>query len=233
MLSKIKKLFGFSNDEVSSHELLTAKNLFDDSDILEIDKGSETNLNFCGMNSTEKTVDVNVNSKQFKELFVEQPNFDKNKNSILIIDDNPGIISFMKDDIENLDKYGVNIDDYNIITFTTKMAAYQFEVTQRYYGGLNIQYAIIDLTLGGTLFSNKGNVKYTGIDVLQQIMVYNPEVKYLFYTGNSLNKAVNTTEYMLNQFKKLTGNNIYKYILFKTSLDSNDRKEFIANWLKE
>jgi len=211
-----------------SEDPITAEALFVDSENEKTNVDSnDKNMHHFGQNNTEKFERDDIeNSKWFHKWFKELPDFNPNKDSILIVDDNPGIISFILDDLEELEGF----DNYNIITFDTNYAAYQFEATQQGYGGLNIKYAILDLTLGGTIPTEDGPVKYTGVDIFQQITIFNPEVKVLFYTGNSLNDYVATSKKIINQFMELTGNDIKDFVLFKTSLDLNGRREFLKDW---
>jgi len=161
------------------------------------------------------------------------PNFDSKKESILIIDDNPGMVSFLRDDIEEIfEAHDMNIDDYNILEFSSKFAAYQFLAThQYYYDGLNITKAIIDITYGGCVQSEDGNIRLTGVDVFKAIYNKNPEVKFLFYTGNLLNKYIKSNRDLMEQFKHIYNDKIDDYVLYKTSLDMDDRRDYIASHL--
>jgi CheY-like chemotaxis protein len=214
-----------------SDELPTASNLFnDEKESKEIKPSITSSCTTCslGKNGIEKiTPDINCN------WVVTLNDYDETKQSILVVDDNPGIISFMIDDIESLNGSKLNIDDYNIITFDTVNAAYYFEATQHRYKGLNIKYAILDLTLGGSIISSDGPVKYTGVDIYQQILIYNPEVKVLFYTGNNLNEYIKSNKKLIEQFSNLTnGKKIKDYILFKTALDLDGRRKFLGDWFR-
>jgi len=198
------------------------------------------NSSVCVNNADYKTCFFGLNNN--KKIYVE-PNcewvlelkdFNKSKPSILVVDDNPGIISFLLDDLYSLDGVKINLDEYNIITFDTINAAFYFEATQHSYRGLNIEYAIIDLTLGGSISTPKGPVKYTGVDIYQQILIYNPEVKPLFYTGNNLNEYIKSNEKIIEQFFNITdGKSIRDYVLFKTSLDLKDRREYLGKWFNK
>ena len=223
------KLLGMFHQE----EEKTAETLFyeEENDKIFLSKNDGDSYLF-GQNNDKKLKREDIeNCPWFKKWFKELPNFDPSKESILIVDDNPGIISFMEDDLEDIDNMETfDLDKYNIITFDTNFAAYQFEATQHGYAGLNIKFAILDLTLGGTLPTESGPVKYTGVDIYQQLTIYNPEAKFLFYTGNSLNEYVATSKKIIDQFKKLTGKDINDYVLFKTSLDLNNRRLFLEDW---
>jgi len=229
MFNKLLKIFTESDE---TQEEMTASSLFNEDNIDEEDQLCKTCI--LGRNNTKK---LNLKNSKCPKLhkWIREINFNKDKESILILDDNPGIISFMLDDIDFIDTDTSNDfkkDNFNIITFDTNYAAYYFEATQHYYGGLNIKYAILDLTLGGTMQTDNGPVKYTGVDVYQQILIYDPDVEVIFYTGNSLNEYVRTSANIIKQYGELTnGQDIMDKVLFKTTLDLDERRNYLATWL--
>ena len=159
---------------------------------------------------------------------------DFTKPGILIIDDNPGIVSFLEDDLDVLDENEkIKISDYNVFSFTTKTAAYKFIATVRRYGNLNIKYAIIDITLGGTINTVDKIVKLTGIDILEMLLEMNPETRYIFYTGNQMNKYIKTIANIMQQYKEITNKDISDSVLFKTELSMEDRQEYILKKVLE
>ena len=152
--------------------------------------------------------------------------FDKSKPSILLIDDNPGMVSFLRDDIETiLEKINVNIEDYNILEFSSKFAVYQFIATHQYFDGFNVQYAVIDITYGGTVLTGNGNLRLTGVDVFKEIYEENRDVKFVFYTGNVLNKYIKSNIELMQQFKKIYADDINNYVMFKTTMSMDERQE--------
>lgn len=154
--------------------------------------------------------------------------YDLSKPGILLIDDNPGIISFLEDDLEELDNdEKINLSDWNIFSFTSKQAAYILIGTLRRYGDLNIKVAIIDITLGGIINTGKKILKLTGIDVFEPLYELNPNLRYLFYTGNQMNHHINTINNIMKQYTNFTGKKITDNILFKTQLSMKDRQTFI------
>lgn len=160
------------------------------------------------------------------------PDFDSTKPSILLIDDNPGMVSFLRDDIEEIfEKHHININAYNILEFDTKFAAYNFIATHDYYNGLNIMYAIIDITYGGSVQSNYGNLRLTGVDIFREIYRINPDVKFVFYTGNQLNPYIKSNKELMDSFTEIYHDNIMDYVLYKTSLDMDDRRDYFAEKL--
>lgn len=160
--------------------------------------------------------------------------YDPNKPSILIIDDNIGMVSFLRDDVESiLEKKRIYPSEYNILEFSSNLAVYQFIATHRYYGGMNIAYAIIDITFGGTVLTANGNIRLTGVDVLKEIYNTNRELKFLFYTGNVLNHYIKSNAELINQFKEIYADDISNYVLFKTTLTMDERQKEIEDRLFE
>jgi len=166
---------------------------------------------------------------------LEEHSFDNNKRSILIVDDNPGMVSFLKDDIEFIEHDNViNLSEYNLLTFDTPYAAFTFQKVQDMNNGLNIDYAILDITIGGSIMTPNGNIKYTGVDIYEMILKYNPDVKVIFYTGNQLNPYIKSNKKLIDQFSTITnGKKINDFILFKTSLDLDDRRKFFSDFFNK
>lgn len=142
------------------------------------------------------------------------------------------MVSFLKDDIEEIfEEHELDIEEYNILEFTSKFAAYQFLATHQHYEGLNITKAIIDITYGGCVQSDDGNIRLTGVDIFSVIYNSNPKVKFLFYTGNLLNKYIKSNRDLMEQFKDIYCDKISDYVLYKTSLGMDDRRKYIAEHL--
>lgn len=162
----------------------------------------------------------------------KQHNFDKTKNSILVIDDNPGVVSFLRDDIDSIFKKNrINIGDYNILEFTGNDAVYKFLATLQYYGNLNITKAIIDITYGGSVQTNSGNIRLTGVDIFKALYRLNPSINFCFYTGNLLNPYIRTNKIIMDEFKDIYSENILEHVLYKTSLNMDERIKFFEKKL--
>ena len=219
MFKFIKNLF----KKEKKIDLNTAENLFKDDKIAK--KGSCAGCKLAPMCLNRGDYDYRC------DFTVDMSNFDKAKDSILLVEDNEGVINFLEEDIDYLIEQKKIKDKYNILSFTGTLAAFNFEVSQRKLNGLNIKYAILDITLGGSIMTESGNLKYTGVDVLEMIFKYNPEVSFLFYTGNNLNPYINANARLIKQFKDMTGEDIEDYILFKTSLDIDTRRESLVKRL--
>jgi len=158
--------------------------------------------------------------------------FDEGKDTLLIIDDNAGVVSFLKDDIEDFFEEGIiNKDEINLLLLTTSGAAFALQKLYNKNVNLNIKWAIIDITLGGSKMTNEGNVKLTGVDVFEMIKEQGKDFEFLFYTGNNLNPYIKSNERLIKQFRDLTGKDIQEHVLFKTSMDIERRKKNIKEKL--
>lgn len=154
--------------------------------------------------------------------------FNREKETILLIDDDPGMVSFLEDDLIELHDSGfIDLGNYNLLKFSGPYAAFNFKSTQNKSHGLNVKYAIIDITIGGSLMTDRGNVKYNGIDVFKMISQYTKDFRYLFYTGNSLNTYIKSNKTLIEDFNSVSSDSIFQHVLFKTSLDMDDRRSFI------
>ena len=154
---------------------------------------------------------------------------DFTKPGILIIDDNEGICSFIEDDLEELDDNGVlNLDDYNVFVFYGIMCAYDLMATIQKYPNMNIQKAIIDITYSGTVETHNGNIKLNGVDVFEILYELNPNLQYLFYTGNQMNDHIKIIGKLMRKYTNITSKKITDNILFKTQFSMNDRRKYIT-----
>jgi len=219
MLDFIKKIFNSTTDEG-----LTEQDLFSDTPVI------ENECNTCDLKNkciTKTACDEGI--------IPELKDIDQSKDTLLIIDDNEGVISFLSDDIEYFfEENIIKKNKINVLTITSSNAAF---ILRRIYDrkiNINIKWAIIDITLGGSKMTTEGNIKLTGVDVFEDI--YNntenkDDFKYIFYTGNNLNPYIKSNEKLINQFKNITKKNIKKFVLFKTAMDIPSRRSYIAKYL--
>lgn len=208
LIRKIKNTFNITVEE----DELTEDALFDDM----LEDNNEHPIVKC--------------EQVYKDLDLHE--FDPDKDTILIIDDNEGMVSFLEDDMEFLEEKGiVDLEEVNILGISGLHAAFTFEMLLEKYDCLNIKWAIIDITLGGSKMTPQGNLKYSGVDVFRMIHENNPEVVFFFYTGNSLNPYIHANKALMRQFKEITGEGIMDHVLFKTSMDMDDRRKYIAEVL--
>lgn len=157
--------------------------------------------------------------------------FNPNKKSILLIDDNQAITGFLREDLEYLNSNDVfNIEDYNIITVSGPHAAYNLHCLQEQNEGLNIEVAIIDTSYIGAIIQNVQAGRFNGVDVYETISKYNPDVKVLFHS-NCLNVSLKSTIKMLDHFFMLTGKKMENHLLVKTMFNIRKRRAIISEKL--
>ena len=184
----------------------------------------------CSLNS----MCHNHNSKDVCHIEVEKADhFDFNKDTILIIDDNEGMISFLKDDLDYITDLPCcsSVKALNLLAISGRDAAFNFDKICNEVGDLRIKYAIIDITYGGTRITPSGIIKNTGVDVFEKIYANNKDFKFIFYTGNNLNPYIKANKKLIEQFYNLTGKDIKDFVLFKTSLDMDNRRTYIKDKL--
>jgi len=217
MFNFIKNFF---SKKLEEKESLTAEKIFEEDEIEEV-----YSCDKCILKSKCK-----VKAPSYEcENAINMDNFDETKDTILVIDDHEGIISFLKDDMEFFDENNIiNLEEVNLLMISGSQAAFTLKLLYDKIGKLNIKWAIIDITLGGSKMTPKGNIKYTGVDVFDMIYKKDKAFDYLFYTGNNLNPHIRVNQKMLEQFKNITGDNLNKHILFKTSMDMNSRRDYIT-----
>jgi len=223
MFNFIKNIFKKEKEELK--EELTAENLFKD-DIIE----REFECINCPLKKVCKSHSASIEC----EDAINMDNFDDTKDTILVIDDHEGIISFLKDDMEFFNEKGIiKLNDVNLLLISGSYAAFTLKLLYDKIGKLNIKWAIIDITLGGSKMTPEGNIKYTGVDVFDMIYKKDKPFKYLFYTGNNLNPHIRSNQKIIEQFKNITNENLNDHILFKTSMDMNTRRKYITKHLFE
>jgi hypothetical protein len=217
-------MFGWFNKKIEQNtELQTADELFKDDKGKSINSCEKCPLKYACTGKKEKTENC--------EYAMDVSDIDFSKDVILIIDDNNGVVSFLEDDMEYYKEEGIISEDTQVLSISGAYAAFTLELLMTKIKNINIKYAIIDITLGGSRHSKEGNVKYTGVDVFRIIYEINPDVKYLFYTGNNLNPYIKSNEVLMTKYKELTKKDIKDSVLYKTSIDMDSRRKFIAEYL--
>lgn len=169
---------------------------------------------------------------QVMEDVIDLPDdFVMGNKTCLIIDDNYGQVNVLADDLEAIfNKY--EIKDVNILKIHTNMGAFEVnDLLNKFGGDLRIEYVIADLTIGGSMRIGNENVKLTGVDVIGFLKNYCNKIKILIYTGNNLNKYIDSNVKMINKFKVITGKDIDNYVIIKRSLSILERRAEIAKRL--
>jgi len=221
-------MFGFSFFKTETKKDLTAEDLFKE------DKQQDITESLCDW-CVEKNECKLKNMSYLCKFMEPLPDYDANKPSILILDDNMGVVSFIKDDLVELYEDGVfDINKYNILTFSSQNASFILSAALKRYDGLNIVFGIFDLTIGGGVYDEKhGNIILDGVDSMIECKELNPDMEYLFFTGNKMNEYITKNKLILKKYKDFTGKDMREKILFKTTLTPTDRKEYLGNLLKK
>ena len=175
------------------------------------------------------------------------PEIDPEKFILFYSDDHPGALFQMFNDIrvvlekrthiadieddliEEINKFELNLDFFNIISFKTDEAPFQIE----YFLEKNIipDIAILDIIFGGIILRNQEIVTIDGIDIAEEIFKKNPKAVILFYTGCNLSEYSKEGE----KLKKLLENEKFKDKIFVVDKDINDNnrlQEFIKAFRK-
>jgi len=158
------------------------------------------------------------------DVLLDVGDYKKDRETILIIDDNPGVCNFLKDDLYNIQKN----KEFNIITICGKHAVFKLETVLKKY---KIEKAIIDLTFGGSKSNGINNIKLNGIDAFEMLKKRKSDLHFLFYTGNNLNPYINSNKKIIDDFRKLNNDDIKNHIIFKTSLNIDERRKRIKEML--
>lgn len=213
MLNFFKQLFSKENnqeiqkEEIQKEEKKNKKTSCDDCPIKDKCNGGENKL--CSL--------------------YKLPEIDEFKKTILLIDDNPGIVSFLEDDLNELfEKHNIKKDRFNILKITGNDAAINLISILNRKKSLKIDYAIIDLSYGAILKTLDGNLKFNGVDVFCNLKNKNPNLKFIFFTGNTLNPYLTSIKKMIETFKKCSdGKDINDFVLFKNQFTDEGRINFI------
>lgn len=177
----------------------------------------------CGVKGACKAIDFGSESN-----YSFENGFDPSKETILIIDDNPAIMNFLREDIHEISKE-IDLSNYNVLTVTGSLAAFQLHGLLK-KRKLNIQYAIIDITYTGSITHKGSTLRLSGLDVYKDIKKHSPDFKFLFYT-NDLNPVLKINQRLMSEFEKLTGKKLEDYILKKTTLSISGRRDQIVKRL--
>jgi len=187
----------------------------------------EKKISDLGINGIVELLPQNAIT-HLKEVESQLLKMDPNKKNLLIIDDNLGLISLINDILEmsRLDK------DINSICIQTSYAGFIYKIITEKYN-LKIDYAIIDITFGGIIVdTHDGNIKYEGVMVFKDLINKNKELKYLFYTGNSLNKYVYSSKKIIDIFQQITNDDIMNHVVYKNQYPPSKLINIVKSLIK-
>ena len=150
--------------------------------------------------------------------------YNENRKNLLIIDDNFGIVSLLKDSLKNDN----NIKKLNFLTIKGQNAPVDFICLSSNNESFKIDYLIVDLIFGCVVKTDNKIVKLSGIDILCEGLKKNKNLKFLIFTGNRLDETITENREMIKKFKKITGNkNIFDYVIFKGKNTFDERNKII------
>jgi len=218
--------------------------------------------------SIEETSSINFSNymspkdlRQNYEVLAKIPELVMPKNSkpnILLMDDNIGTVSFLKDDLEsyhylaqrirtnNLSDMSVRL--YNVYKDLTDkeinflmnfdLSKYNiieatgdmagFSVENAIKNGAHFDIAVLDIILGGYKISKSENIIYDGIDIYKMLIESNPKIIIKFYTGCVLSKY----SYESIKFDKIFGDDINNYAIIKDEDFKFRRKQLLKILIK-
>ncbi len=161
------------------------------------------------------STDLSIQSQWLVNNGWLKENYDKNKKTILIMDDREEIISSILDDLKSLERSGdFFINDYNILTVFTKMAGFDVLRIIDEAKEIEIHYALLDIILGGKKLVGDKRKMIDGVDVAINLYQRFNSIDILFFTGCIVDNSNDPTNFK-NKFEKFMGDSISKYMMPK------------------
>jgi hypothetical protein len=158
--------------------------------------------------------------------------YNSEKKTFVIIDDNEGIISIIIDILFELEEEGhIDLTQWNIISFTSKHAGIFLLKSIFKNEFKSIDAALIDITFGNILRISNKNIKINGIHLAYFLEKYF-KTDFYFYTGNQLNEYIRSQKALKDFFKKEFNEDIEKYIIHKNNAADRELKFLLTSLLK-
>lgn len=133
--------------------------------------------------------------------------FDENKESIIIIDDNPGIVSLIKEEIKHC--------NYNIITFTNEDCGFfARSFFENYKDTLKIKALIVDLYFPSIKVSKTKNLKLNGIDIIFSAKRFLKNKNFTFY----IISGISFLDEYKKKFEAIFSDNLENYVYTKNQI---------------
>lgn len=158
--------------------------------------------------------------------------YSKEKGTIILLDNNPGITKILKGETEFLLKKYNKENDFNIMQINGSHCAFCLEKFIQ-DNSIKVDGLISALTIYGSILQGLQIIKYNGVDVLKMCKSTNPNLKYFFYTSNKMNLDIKENYKIYNSFKEFTNEDIKDYILYKSNLGTLERREKIEDVFKD
>ena len=167
------------------------------------------------------TVKINNNNMTIDEQieWIKNENwcndYDPNKKTILIMDDREEIISSVLDDLAALDNTNnFFLEDYNILTVSSKMAGFSVLDILEKAPKIEINFALLDVILGGKKNIDGKRKMVDGVDVALAIWEKFPNADILFFSGCIIETNDDPFSFK-NKFDKYTDDDMNNYLMPK------------------
>lgn len=174
----------------------------------------------------------NINS-QIKWLISNEwtDSYDINKKTLLLMDDREEIISSIMDDLQSLDFENINfnLNDYNILKVHSKMAGFLVMDILEYAPMIEIDYALLDIVLGGKKVIADKRVMVDGVDIAIKIWNIFKNTDIMFFSGCIIDDAGKDIFNFKDKFEEYTHDKIDNYLLPKDS-NFDDELKKLANF---
>lgn len=173
-----------------------------------------------------KPKDIHIEDNHIDIPSIEIKNYKAERKTLLIMDDYPGMISLLRDDLSEVQ--GDYESKYNILEATGNFAAFSV-IHFLNKSIIPIDLALIDITLGGIVVKQGAITEYDGVDVALMLLKRYPRCKIRFVTGHTINRKNPEIYKFIKKYEDATGLYIDEIIVPKNS----NRKESIATFLQE
>ena len=198
------------------------------------DKGKEVietlekTVNNIKENSTDKKYDTltKIDLSRYKDEEYLNP-YDVNKKTIILVDDLTAtkvLYEIAFSEIKRRHKIDVT-EDYNIVFFFGKNVG--FSVIKFLNKGINIDYAILDITIDTLAKFDDEYIELDGVDIAIAIANKNATTKIMFNSAHTMNPRNLTVSEFIEKYKKHFKDDMYKYTIDKLV----DMNQAIYNFL--
>ena len=177
-------------------------------------------------NIVEPTTSLKINNNNNNNMTIDEQiewiknenwcnDYDTNKKTILIMDDREEIISSVLDDLAALDNTNnFFLEDYNILTVSSKMAGFSVLDILEKAPKIEINFALLDVILGGKKNIDGKRKMVDGVDVAIAIWEKFPNADILFFSGCIIETNDDPFSFK-NKFDKYTDDDMNNYLMPK------------------
>ena len=173
-----------------------------------------------------KPKDIRIEDNHIDIPHIEIKNYNAERKTLLIMDDYPGMISLLKDDLGEVQSDYEST--YNLLEATGNFAAFSV-LNFLNKNIIPIDLALIDITLGGIVVKEGTITEYDGVDIALTLIKKFPRCKIRFVTGHTINRKNPEIYKFIKKYEDATSLLIDDIIVPKNS----NRKESISIFLKE